>query len=159
MAWVAWKVRYGLTAILDMIATAAHSEEAGRGLDRPLLTPLEHQGSIAKRREPLVRRVARYSQNDLSLTPFNFPMGIRRRFLGWVPYQGLGTPSPSPPFRNSNLFDHAPRAETAESPSSYGAVDRSINSGVSFGKGGVRKKRRRVAMPTRFIPMREAGLF
>jgi hypothetical protein len=64
-------------------------------------------------------------------------MGTRIRFLGWVPYQGLGTPSFLPPFRHDNLIGHGLRdRDRASLSSSYGAVDRSINLGVPFRKGG-----------------------
>jgi hypothetical protein len=37
------------------------------------------------------------------------PMGTRLRSLGWVPYQGLGTPSfCRPPSRDGNAIGHAP---------------------------------------------------
>ena len=39
------------------------------------------------------------------------------------------------PFQKDNLTGHASGARTDEPPSSYGAVDRSINSGVPFGRG------------------------
>src|SRR5262249_15355332 len=59
-------------------------------------------------------------------------MGTHLRFLRWVPYQGFG------PLLSWRHY-HRPRSKgrgPASLLSSYGAVDRSINSGVSFGKGG-----------------------
>jgi Magnesium chelatase, subunit ChlI len=43
-------------------------------------------------------------------------MGTRRRFLGWVPYQRLGTPSLAPAIRNGNIIGHTRGTGTAEPP-------------------------------------------
>ena len=64
-------------------------------------------------------------------------MGTRLRFLGWVRYQGLGTPLfLTSYFHEGNLVGHASRGPgPASLNSGYGSTHRSINCGVPFGKG------------------------
>jgi hypothetical protein len=66
-----------------------------------------------------------------------FPMGTRRRFLRWVPYQGFGTPRFSYQLSmTATVFGHAPGVGTGEPLKRYGKRKRSIDSGVPFGKAG-----------------------
>jgi hypothetical protein len=59
------------------------------------------------------------------------PMGTRRRFLGWVPYQRLGTPSLAPAIRNGNIIGHAPGGPgPASLLTSYGSRKRCVKDGT-----------------------------
>ena len=63
-------------------------------------------------------------------------MGARQRFLGWVPYQGLGHPLFShPPFHDGNLIGHIRGPGPASLNSGYGQRKRSIYPESLFGKG------------------------
>jgi hypothetical protein len=62
-------------------------------------------------------------------------LGTRIKSLGWVPFQDSAPSFSDYPFLLKQ--SHRPRSGsgTGEPPSSYGAVDRSINSGVPFWEG------------------------
>src|SRR5260370_18772080 len=71
-------------------------------------------------------------------------MGTPIRFLGWVPYQVLGTPLCRPQLRNGDLIGHSPGGPGPRSLSErYAGVDRSIDFRGSFweGHGGVFARR------------------
>ena len=59
-------------------------------------------------------------------------MGTHIRFLGWVPYQGFGTPLFS---YHGNVIGHIRGPRPASLNSGYGSTHRSIVSGVPLGKG------------------------
>ena len=63
-------------------------------------------------------------------------MGTRRKFLGWVPYQGLGTPSfPNRSSMTATVVARMRGPGPARLNSGYGSTHRSIESGAPFGKG------------------------
>ena len=64
-------------------------------------------------------------------------MGTRRNFPEWVPYQGLGTPSFCPPFRDANMIGHALEGPgPCEHPEALRAEETIHLSGVPLRKGG-----------------------
>ena len=80
-------------------------------------------------------RFERDSQSGPAFQKFS-SMGTRIRFLGWVPYQGLGTPSfPIHPSITATVINHTRGPGPASLNSGYGWTYRSIESGVPLGKG------------------------
>jgi hypothetical protein len=61
-------------------------------------------------------------------------MGTRQRFRAWVPYQGLGTPSFLPPFRDGNPIGHAPGGRDSEPQFELRCGGSFHQFGVPFGK-------------------------
>src|ERR1700741_4120146 len=62
-------------------------------------------------------------------------MGTRVKFLGWVPYQGLGTPLFLRPIREGKVVGHPRGTGTSEPQQRLRAEETIHQSGVPLGKG------------------------
>jgi hypothetical protein len=119
------------------IAAAGGHNLLKQGPILPTIPPLSDIGPLADYRLKIAPAMTAASAMANMPSPKVLADGNPLRFLGWVPYQGFGTPLSCQSFQHGNIVSQSPRGTgTGEPPERYGVVDRSTNSGVPFWKAG-----------------------